>query len=62
MKYSPYEYQEKGEQHIVENPYSALFMEMGLGKTVITLTAIDWLMNKDPGWYAIEKLCHDRAP
>jgi SNF2 family DNA or RNA helicase len=31
--------------HIINNCFSALFIEMGLGKTVSTLTAIDILMN-----------------
>ena len=37
-------YQERGVEHIIEVPKSALFLEMGLGKTVTTLTAIDELM------------------
>jgi SNF2 family DNA or RNA helicase len=38
--YKPYRYQKHGEQHLLKNRYAALFLEMGLGKTVITLTAI----------------------
>ena len=37
-------YQEHSVQHIIDNPRCALFLEMGLGKTVSTLTAIDELM------------------
>lgn len=37
-------YQEHSVQHILDNPRCALFLEMGLGKTVSTLTAIDELM------------------
>ena len=34
-------YQHRGVKHIIDNPSSALFLEMGLGKTVTTLTSID---------------------
>lgn len=44
MKYEPYEYQEHAEEHIMENVACGLFLEMGLGKSVCTLTAIDRLM------------------
>jgi SNF2 family DNA or RNA helicase len=40
-----HEYQKKGVEHICDVPKSALFLEMGLGKTTTTLTAIDELMN-----------------
>ena len=36
-------YQLVAYKHIIANPFSGLFMEMGLGKTVSTLTAIDVL-------------------
>jgi SNF2 family DNA or RNA helicase len=39
-----YDYQRFAVRHIVEHPAAGLFMEMGLGKTVITLTAINRLM------------------
>jgi SNF2 family DNA or RNA helicase len=45
MQYNPFPYQEHTAQHIVDNPNCGLFLEMGLGKTVSTLTAIDELMN-----------------
>lgn len=38
-------YQERGISHILDNPYCALFLDMGLGKTVTTLTAIKELMD-----------------
>lgn len=47
MKYTPHAYQEYATQHIVEHPYSALLLEMGLGKTVATLTAVNQLMYCD---------------
>lgn len=37
-------YQNQSVTHILDNPASGLFLEMGLGKTVSTLTAIDELM------------------
>lgn len=47
MKYQPYDYQRFAEQHILDNPYAGLFLGMGLGKTVTTLTAIDKLIHQD---------------
>ena len=38
-------YQERGVRHILDNPYCALFLDMGLGKTVTTLTAIKELLD-----------------
>jgi SNF2 family DNA or RNA helicase len=38
-------YQEHCVTHILANPFSALFVDMGLGKTVSTLTAVDELLN-----------------
>ena len=32
-------------EHIIDHPYCGVFLEMGLGKTVSTLTAVDLLMN-----------------
>lgn len=37
-------YQETATSHILEHTHGALFLDMGLGKTVCTLTAIDELM------------------
>ena len=45
MKYQPHEYQKRATQFIINNRYCALFLDMGLGKTVSTLTAIDILKN-----------------
>ena len=39
-----HEYQLTSVDHIIDNTHSALFLEMGLGKTVSTLTAVDILM------------------
>lgn len=47
MKFKPYNYQDHAEKHIIENPYCGLFLEMGLGKTVTTLMAIDYLMYQE---------------
>ena len=44
MKYKPYRYQRQAEEWIMEHPSCGLFLEMGLGKTVVTLTAIDRLI------------------
>lgn len=44
MKYEPYEYQKYATRFIEEKPETAVFLDMGLGKTSITLTAIDHLM------------------
>ena len=40
MRYQPHEYQQYATNFIIKNPTSAVFLEMGLGKSVITLTAI----------------------
>lgn len=45
MKFVPHQYQAYATQQILETPYIGLFLEMGLGKTVSTLTAIDQLLN-----------------
>src|SRR5699024_7578711 len=44
MKFKPHKYQDFATNFIIENPISAIFLEMGLGKSVITLTAIYELM------------------
>jgi len=43
MKFNPHPYQQHSIEHILENPAAGLFLDMGLGKTVSTLTAIDLL-------------------
>ena len=40
MRYEPHNYQRYATNFIKSNPISALLLDMGLGKTVITLTAI----------------------
>lgn len=45
MKFNPHNYQEYAIRYIEENPISAIFLDLGLGKTVITLTAINNLIN-----------------
>lgn len=44
MKFVPHKYQEYAIQRIIDTPYIALLLEMGLGKTVSTLTAINVLL------------------
>ena len=39
MRFSPYDYQARAIEKIKNTPYCGLFLEMGLGKTVIALTA-----------------------
>ena len=46
MKYRPYEYQEYATRFIEENDTAAIFLECGLGKSVVTLTAIKNLIDK----------------
>ncbi|MBH8600505.1 DEAD/DEAH box helicase [Thermoactinomyces sp. CICC 23799] len=45
MKFTPYPYQKRAIQHILDHPSAGLFLEMGLGKSVITLTAITELLH-----------------
>lgn len=40
-----HEYQKAAVNHIIDHPAAGLFLDMGLGKTVSTLTAINRLMN-----------------
>ena len=44
MKYIPHDYQTFAENHILSHPECALFLSMGFGKTIITLSAIEKLM------------------
>ena len=44
QQFHPHPYQQAGIDAILEKPGVALWMEMGLGKTVVTLTAIDQLI------------------
>ncbi|MBQ3138072.1 MAG: DEAD/DEAH box helicase [Ruminococcus sp.] len=43
-KFTPHEYQRYAIEYIKSHPITALFLDMGLGKTVTTLTAINDLM------------------
>lgn len=45
MKYAPHNYQKRAIQHVINNPAAALLLQPGLGKTSITLTAIEYLVN-----------------
>lgn len=40
MKFKPYDYQLRAIRKILDTPYVGLFLEMGLGKSVISLTAV----------------------
>lgn len=40
MKYSPHDYQSYATEFIISHPVCALMLDMGLGKTVITLSAL----------------------
>jgi len=42
-----HKYQLTGVSHILNNKYAGLFLDMGLGKTVTTLTAVNILMYED---------------
>lgn len=44
MKYNPHDYQQYATEFISTHPISALLLDMGLGKTSITLTAINNLL------------------
>lgn len=45
MRYRPYEYQRAAIQWVLDHPRCGLFLDMGLGKSVITLTALQQLMD-----------------
>lgn len=53
MIYRPHEYQKTAEEMILKNPAVGLFLDMGLGKTVITLTAVNRLMYEE---FAVQKV------
>lgn len=44
MKYEPYDYQKYATRYIETHPIAAVLLDMGLGKTSITLTAINNLL------------------
>lgn len=45
--YKAHNYQDHSYQHILDNNHCGLFLDMGLGKTVITLTAINQLIYRE---------------
>ena len=47
MKYVPHDYQRYATDFIVAHDTAAIFLDMGLGKSSITLTAIERLMYQD---------------
>lgn len=47
MKYNPHKYQSYATDFIISHPIAAVFLEMGLGKSIITLTAITKLKAED---------------
>ena len=40
MEFRPHKYQDYAREFIIGHPVCALILDMGLGKTVITLTAL----------------------
>ena len=44
MEFKPHEYQKRAIERLISNSHVGLFLDMGLGKTVITLTAIEQLI------------------
>ena len=46
MKYSPHDYQAYATEFILSHPVAAILLQMGLGKSVITLTAIRELLDR----------------
>ena len=53
MRFVPHDYQRFAIQKLMELPEAGLFLDMGLGKTVITLTAIDMLEND---WMCVSRV------
>ena len=47
MEYKPHDYQSYATEFILSHPISAILLQMGLGKSVITLTAIRMLLEKE---------------
>lgn len=45
MRFEPHDYQRTAIDWIIDHPYCGLFLDMGLGKSVITLTAIRRLID-----------------
>lgn len=53
MEYRPYYYQSFAENFILDNPKAGLLLDMGMGKTAISLTAADKLLND---YFAVRKV------
>ena len=53
MEFKPYYYQAFAENFILENPEAGLLLDMGMGKTVVSLTAADKLLND---YFAVSKV------
>ena len=45
MKFTPHSYQEYAIRRILDQPKTALYLDMGLGKTICSLTAVEELMH-----------------
>ena len=54
MQYKPHKYQSYAKQWIIDHPYCGLLLDMGLGKTIITLTALWDLILDD---FEIGRVC-----
>ena len=57
MRYNPHEYQTYATNFILEHPIAAVLLEMGLGKSVITLTAL-WDLLLDALEPNVLEVCH----
>lgn len=58
--FSPYPYQQYAQNRIIDTPAIGLFLDMGLGKTVITLTALNELNPSQIVLYgSIPKCCEN---
>lgn len=53
MKYEPYQYQAYAEQFILDHDAAGLFLDMGLGKTAISLSACEKLLRD---WFEFGKV------
>ena len=47
MKYEPHDYQSYATEFILTHPVAAILLQMGLGKSVITLTALKMLFDRE---------------
>ena len=46
-RHNMHTYQDTTVEHIINTPFAGVFLDMGLGKTVSSLTAIDFLIYQD---------------